>query len=259
MLRDLQQVCERGSSGAPEDFRAAARALLARQFLLLERSRDREPYRLVANHFDYFTNLLDALGWTLHRDDPLGIIGVLPLETETHAPLRLVDTLLLLCLRLLYEEGVERFEVREGAVFTSAETLLGRYETLLTRTRPRRPELLEILNRLRRQSLLELGQEDENGLPMLRILPTIRLVTGSQVSERIRAFVEAARENEDDAEDGDAEGDDDAPLEDEALADDPDANAAGNADAAENDDRAQTQSAGAVADAATPWKRAPSA
>jgi hypothetical protein len=200
MLRDLRQVCERDDSGEPEDFRAAARALVTHQFLLLERPRDRAAYRLVANHFDYFTDLLDALGWTLHRDDQLGIIGVLPLETEAHARLRLADTLVLLCLRLLYEEGVERFEVRDGAVYTATETLLSRYETLLKRPRPRRPELMDILARLRRHALIEIGDDDENGLPMLRILPTIRLVTGTHATERIRAFTDAAGEAGDETE-----------------------------------------------------------
>ena len=208
MLRDLRQVCERDESGEPDDFRAAARALLTHQFVLLERPRDRAVYRLVANQFDYFTDLLDALGWTLHRDDQLGIIGVLPLETEAYARLRLTDTLVLLCLRLLYEEGVERFEVRDGAVYTATETLLGRYETLLKRPRPRRPELMDILARLRRHALIEIGDDDETGLPMLRILPTIRLVTGGRVQERIRAFIEAAAPG-DDAEDGDDDNDED--------------------------------------------------
>jgi hypothetical protein len=213
MLRDLRLVCERDESGEPNDFRIAARALLTRQFLLLERAGDRAAYRLVANHFDYFTDLLDALGWTLHRDDELGIIGVLPLETEAHARLRLADTLVLLCLRLLYEEGVEAFQVRDGAVFADTETLLGRYEALLGRRRPPRPELLDILARLRRRSLIETGDKDDSGLPMLRILPTIRLVTGTGVQGRIQAFIDAAGETGDDAED-DAGEENDAPVED---------------------------------------------
>jgi hypothetical protein len=142
---------------------------------------------------------------------------VLPLETEAYARLRLTDTLVLLCLRLLYEEGVERFEVRDGAVYTATETLLGRYETLLKRPRPRRPELMDILARLRRHALIEIGDDDETGLPMLRILPTIRLVTGGRVQERIRAFIDAAEqapdEDEVSGEDAGPDGteDDDAP------------------------------------------------
>lgn len=192
MLRDLRQICERPGNAEVDDFRAAARAVLERQFLLLERARDRDAYRLVANHFDYYTNLFDALGWTLHRDDTFGLIGLLPSETESFARLRLVDTLMLLCLRLLYEEGMERFETREGSVYTQSETLLSRYETLLGRKRPLLTDYREVLVRLRRHALIETGDEDEDGLPGLRILPTVRLVTGDKVQERLAAYLESS-------------------------------------------------------------------
>jgi hypothetical protein len=199
VLRDLRQVCERPGSAEPDDFRLAAKAVLKRQFLLLERPRDRDPYRLIVNHFDYFANLFDALGWTLHRDDTFGLIGLLPGDAEGFKHLRLVDSLMLLCLRLIYEEGMERFEAREGSVYTQSQTLLGRYETLLGRKLPPLSDYRETLRRLRRYSLIEIGDETEDGLPLLRILPTVRLVTGDQVQARISAFVEGSGEPADGA------------------------------------------------------------
>lgn len=212
MLRDLRQVCERPGQAEPADFRAAAAALLRRQFLLLERTGDRDAYRLVVNHFDYFSNLFDALGWTLHRDDTFGLVGLLPGEAEGYRHLRLVDSLMLLCLRLLYEEGMERFEAREGCVFAQAEALLGRYETLLKRKRPLLSDFREILRRLRRYSLIEMQEETEDGLPVIRILPTIRLVTGDQVQGRIAAYAGTlATRDETDEEDESAVARRDAP------------------------------------------------
>jgi hypothetical protein len=212
VLRDLRQVCERPGNAEPDDFRSAARAVLSRQFLLLERAGDRNSYRLIVNHFDYFANLFDALGWTLHRDDTLGFIGLLPGDAEGFRHLRLVDSLMLLCLRLLYEEGMERFEAREGSVYVQSQTLLGRYETLLGRKLPPITDYRETLRRLRRYSLIEVGDETEDGLPILRILPTVRLVTGDQVQTRIAAFVDAS---------GESPGED-APNADEAAGEDPD-------------------------------------
>jgi len=195
MLRDLRQVCERPGAAEPEDFRSAARAVLRRQFLLLERPGDRDPYRLIVNHFDYFVSLFDALGWTLHRDDTFGLIGLLPGDAEGFRYLRLADSLMLLCLRLIYEEGMERFEAREGSVYTPSEALLSRYETLLGRKLPPLSDYREILRRLRRYSLIEIGDEAADGLPVLRILPTVRLVTGDQVQARVAAFLEANGES----------------------------------------------------------------
>lgn len=189
MLRDLHKLCERTSAVEADDFRMAARTILQRQFLLLERNTDRKMYRLIANHFDYFSNLFDALGWTLYRDDGFSIIGLLPGDAEAFTRLRMVDSLILLCFRLLYEEGLENFEVSEGSVYTQSENLLSRYETLLGRKRPQITEFRDVLARLRRYSLIEMGDDAEDGLPGIRILPTIRLVTGTNVQERIESFI----------------------------------------------------------------------
>ncbi|MEW8488606.1 MAG: DUF4194 domain-containing protein [Candidatus Thiodiazotropha endolucinida] len=198
MLRDLRHVVEKSGGKDVEEFRLAASALLQRQFLMLERTRDRDSYRIIVNHFDYFTNLFDALGWSLHRDDNFSFIGLLPSDSETFSRLRMVESLLLLCLRLLYEEGMEKFEVTDGCVFTQSELLLSRYETLLGRKRPQITEFRDVLRTLKRYSMIELGDDTEDGLPMIRIFPTIRLVTGSKVQERIESFI---LKNEEDAED----------------------------------------------------------
>jgi len=203
MLRDLHRLCERNSTLEADDFRMAARTILQRQFLLLERNKDREMYRLIANHFDYFTNLFDALGWTLYRDDGFSLIGLLPGDSESFTRLRMIDSLMLLCFRLLYEEGLENFEVSEGSVYTQSEILLSRYETLLGRKRPQITEFREILAKLRRYSLIEMGDDAEDGLPSIRILPTIRLVTGEKVQERIESFI-SSKENDDDDSDSES-------------------------------------------------------
>ena len=83
-----------------------------------------------------------------------------------------------------------RYEAQEGSVYTQSETLLGRYEALLGRKRPLLTDYRQILARLRRYSLIETGAEAEDGLPALRILPTIRLVTGERVQQRLAAFLE---------------------------------------------------------------------
>jgi hypothetical protein len=211
MLRDLRHVVERAGGLEPEDFRGAASALLRRQFLTLERVRDRDPYRIIINHFDYFTNLFDALGWTLHRDDAFDLVGLLPTDAESFSRLKQIDTLMLLCLRLLYEEGMEKFEVTDGCVFEQSETLLSRYETLLGRKRPQLSDFREMLRTLKRYSMIELGEDAEDGLPRIRILPTIRLVTGTKVQERIQAFIaakstdeDAARDEEQDSDEGES-------------------------------------------------------
>jgi hypothetical protein len=203
MLSDLRRVADGAPDLEPEDLRRAAGALLAQQFLFVESAAQRADYRLVVDHFDYFRNLFDALGWTLHRDDDFGFVGVVPGQAEAHARLRLEETLLLLTARLVYEEGMDRFQAERGSVWVDAEDLLGRYEALLRRERPKRTEFLEMLARLARHGLLERHAQEGQELPRLRILPTVRVVTGEDVLRRIEGYV-AELESDAEEEAGDA-------------------------------------------------------
>ena len=197
MLRDLQRVSDRDEALDPQQFKAAAARLLKDQFLFRERIGDRAALRLVSDHYQYFDDLFDALGWQLQRDDDFGVIGILPAEGQTHVRFRLVDTLMVLCLRLLYEEGMDRFEVRDGSVFADASMLIERFETHFAgRKLPPKTEFRELLARLRRHGLIELGDAGDEGLPELRILPTIRWVTGAAVLDRIEAFAEQGDDDE---------------------------------------------------------------
>ncbi len=189
MLTDLRRVADREGEAEPEDFRHAAGALLAHQFLFVETASQRADYRLVVDHFDYFRNLFDALGWTLHRDDDFGFVGVVPSQTEAHVRLRLEETLLLLTARLMYEEGMDRFQAQQGSVWVDAEDLLGRYETVVRRERPKRTDLLEMLARLSRHGVIERHSREHQDLPRLRILPSIRVVTGEEVLRRLEGYV----------------------------------------------------------------------
>ena len=198
MLTDLRRVADRESDAEPDDFRRAAGALLAHQFLFVETASKRADYRLVVDHFDYFRNLFDALGWTLHRDDDFGFVGIVPSQAEAHVRLRLEETLILLTARLMYEEGMDRFQAEQGSVWVDAEDLLGRYETLVRRERPKRTDFLEILAHLARHGVIERRSQEGEDLPRIRILPSVRVVTGEEVLRRLEGYVSDVETGEED-------------------------------------------------------------
>ncbi len=198
MLTDLRRVADRESDDEPDDFRRAAGALLAHQFLFVETASRRADYRLVVDHFDYFRNLFDALGWTLHRDDDFGFVGIVPSQAEAHVRLRLEETLILLTARLMYEEGMDRFQAEQGSVWVDAEDLLGRYETLVRRERPKRTDFLEILAHLARHGVIERRSQEGEDLPRIRILPSVRVVTGEEVLRRLEGYVSDVETGEED-------------------------------------------------------------
>lgn len=213
ILNDLRRVADRDANAEIEDFRRVAGALLAHQFLFVETTSQRADYRLVVDHFDYFRNLFDALGWSLHRDDDFGYVGVVPSQAEAHVRLRLEETLVLLTARLLYEEGMDRFQAQQGSVWVDAEELLGRYETVVRRERPKRTEFLEMLARLSRHGVIERRSQEGQDLPRLRILPTIRVVTGEEVLERLEGYVSDVDSGEEDLAEAAPDGEESADTE----------------------------------------------
>ncbi len=192
MLNDLRRLLDREppNSATEADFREAAQALLGRQFLYVDQERDARHYRLVVRHQEYFRNLFDAIGWQIHEDQDFGLVGLLPDDEENYLPLDLEQTLVLFIARLMFEEGIEAHETREGCVHVASEDFLVRYEALTHRERPRLPVLRDILKLFRRHGLVRLGEDDAvSRLPSLALLPALRLIAGDRYMERLEAYL----------------------------------------------------------------------
>jgi hypothetical protein len=213
MLTDLKRALDStGHNDSENDLRRAARELLAQQFLFAENRRQRASYAVVTRHYAYFDKLFDALGWSLQRDDRFGYVGIVPLAEESHRLLKLDETLVLLLCRLLYEEAAEASQIEAGAAFVDGEALLNRYELLLGRERPKRARVMEILRLLRSHGLLQVDGGDSEEAPRLRLLPSLRAVTGDAVLEQLAGYVQRGEEVEDAEE---AEANSASPVDDE--------------------------------------------
>src|SRR5690554_5260283 len=90
------------------DLRQSAATLLHKQFIYSDRPTESRAYNIIAANEDYFYSLFDQIGRQLIVDRTFGFAGILPQAgIKQHAKLKQDETLILLCLRLLYEEGVE--------------------------------------------------------------------------------------------------------------------------------------------------------
>lgn len=178
MLGDLQKIISRSDKYQAPDFARAASQLLTNQFLYADRPAHRESYFLVASHVDYFTNLMEAIGWSFVYQPDEAYMGILPKGEERYLRLKLDESLLLLCLRQQYEQKLEAFEVDAGKAFTCTDELLSTYENLTGKEIPNETRLKEVLSLFSRHGVIERGKPDETdpkNLP-LRINPVIRQV-----------------------------------------------------------------------------------
>lgn len=166
--------------------------------------------------------MLDGLGYALVVEPADQWIGIVPADPEETgaARLRLDETIILLLLGMIWQEGVNTGLSEDRAtVPTTSEELFARHAAILGRERIPRPRFHEILLELRRRALIEIGEEDpETRDLLLRIRSTIRLVSGeAQIellerfaaeSDRVldgleRAAAQAETEAEDEAEEAD--------------------------------------------------------
>ncbi|WP_151705529.1 DUF4194 domain-containing protein [Nitrincola alkalilacustris] len=178
MLGDLQKILSKTEQVQADDFIHAANLLLVNQFLYADRPVHRDSYFLVSSHVDYFRNLFEAIGWSLVYQPDEAYLGILPQGEERVMRLRLDESLLMLCMRQIYEQKLENFEVENGRAFTTTDELLRLYENLTGKEIPNETRLKEIVSLFSRHGIIERGKADETdpkNLP-LRINPVIRQV-----------------------------------------------------------------------------------
>jgi len=178
MLGDLRKVLERNEKKTEEDFVRAANQILTHQFVYADKASQRDLYFLVSNNIDYFRNLFAAIGWTLVYQPDEAYLGIIPQAEERVLRLKLDESLLLLCVRQIYEQKLENFEIESGLAYTSSDELLNLYASLTGKEIPNETRLKEILALMSRHGLIDRGRPDETdpkNVP-LSIYPTIRQV-----------------------------------------------------------------------------------
>lgn len=178
MLADLKKALSRAEGHSEEDFIAAANRLLVNQFLYADKPAQRSDYFLIAKHVEYFTDLFEAIGWSLTYQPDESFLGIIPKGEERYLRLRLDESLFLLCLRQQYEERLENFDVEGGKAFIQSDELLQVYENLTAKEIPNETRFREILSLFSRHGIIERGKPNETepkNVPLM-INPSIRHV-----------------------------------------------------------------------------------
>ncbi len=178
MLSDLQKYINRSDKYQEQDFIRAANLLMTNQFIHADRSSHRESYFLISSHIEYFENLFSALGWSFVYQPDEAYLGILPQGDERNLKLKLDESLILLCLRQMYEQKLENFEIESGKAFTNSDELLSLFETLTGKDLPNETRTKELISLFAKHGLIERGKVEEGNAKniLFSILPTIRQV-----------------------------------------------------------------------------------
>jgi hypothetical protein len=201
MLRDLEKIVdEADSSGGngetlERDLRAAAQLLWRSQFLYESDWGAKTAYDLIRRHAAYFDNLFEALGYRIVGRPVDRFVGLLAIDLPARQSMKLDESLLLLVMRLYYEEALKRFEVNEaGEVEVESEALLEVYEERTRRQRPLIGRVREILVTFRQHGLVRVEEHEDRRSFTLFLRPALPMVVAEDTLASLENFV--ANKNE---------------------------------------------------------------
>jgi hypothetical protein len=123
MLKDLQKLME-DYDVDDIDVRQAVQLLQRSQFVYADDFGVRRLYDLIRTHREFFENYFAIAGSTLVSEPEERMIGIVPSETGRFT-MRSDEALMLIVLRLAYQEAIDSYEVGDkGEVQVDSEKLL---------------------------------------------------------------------------------------------------------------------------------------
>jgi hypothetical protein len=211
-LRDLEKLVDEcdasgGDGERPEiELRQAAQSLWRAQFLYQSDFGSKGHYELILQHRVYFDNLFGALGYRVvggRLNDHF--LGLLASDLPPRQSMKLDESLLLLVLRLYYEEAFKRYEINDnGEIEVEGETILQVYEDRTRRARPPVTRVHDMLTAFKQRGLVRIeGQGDSRNFRLF-LRPALPMVVGEETLASLEEFVKRSTGANDASQTGDA-------------------------------------------------------
>lgn len=190
-----------------EELTETANRLLHRQFITRSDLGGAAHFERVQRHLDYFQELFASLGFRLVFNDGWGYVGFVSPQAYGNARVATQETIILLCLRLLYSEGAQKGYFIDGSadILVDEEEIQTVYSSFGSR-RLKPGELREILTQFRRRGLVSFDQSHSLNVDVeVSLRPTLLEVVDESFLARIDAWRDALSSRSE-ATDADEEG-----------------------------------------------------
>jgi hypothetical protein len=176
--------------------------LLGQTFLYQDDEGSKEDYYLVYRHRGVFEALLALAGFTLRHDDYHRIFQVVSDLTYCRKRYRLDETLVIVILRKLYEDRVQRLSLAADPVVSVGE-VREEYRTITGKERDLGiTQYEEILKQLKRLGLIEpldgRTLDARDGEARLRLRGSVRMILPVQTADEMEAWLRKYRAVEED-------------------------------------------------------------
>ena len=172
-----------------DEFRRVCNKLMSCCFLLKRNDKTKSDYYFVLRERKVFENYLGILGYSLEINDEYGVVQLVNTENYNHLQLKLVDSIILLILRILYDEYKRQLSLTD--VVVTVGDIQEKYLSLKIREKQiDKTTMNNALRLFRRYNLIEtldknMMQEDARILIYDSILMAIRVDDIRKVSEML--------------------------------------------------------------------------
>ena len=205
--RAATQEAGRDPNTTAEELTETANRLLHRQFIMRSDKGGTAHFERVQRHHDYFQSLFASFGFRLVLNDGWGYVGYVTPQAYGNARVPTQETIILLCIRLLYSEGAEKGYFIDGTadILVDEEEIQTVHSSFGAR-RLKPGELREILTQFRRRGLVNFDLSHSLNVDAeVALRPTLLEVVDESFLARIDTWRDASSSSRSEAVDPDRE------------------------------------------------------
>ncbi|MGX8728162.1 MAG: DUF4194 domain-containing protein [Lachnospiraceae bacterium] len=175
-----------------DEFRRVCNRLMSSCFVLKQNQQTKSDFYFILRHKEVFERYLGILGYTLEINDQPGVVQLVNRENTNHVLLKLQDSIILLILRILYDE--KKRELSLSDVVVNVGDIQEKYLSLKIREKQiDKTTMNNALRLFKRYNLVEtldrdLTQEDARILIYDSIIMAVRADDIRAVSELLGRY-----------------------------------------------------------------------
>ena len=184
-----------------DEFRRVCNKLMSTCFICKQNADTKSEYYFILRQRPVFERYLDVLGYTLEINEEYGVVQLVNCENYNHAHLKLYESIILLILRILYDE--KKRELSLSDVVINVGDIQEKYLSLKIREKQidktTMNNALRLFKRYNLVALLDkdLFQEDSRIVIYDSILMAVRVEDIKRVSDMIALYRKGGTSNED--------------------------------------------------------------
>lgn len=183
-----------------DEFRRVCNKLMSICFICKQNEDTKSDYYFILRHKAVFLRYLDVLGYTLEINEEYGVIQLVNRENYNHVHLKLYDSIILLILRILYDEKKRELSLTD--VVINVGDIQEKYLSLKIREKQiDKTTMANALRTFRRYNLValldkDLTKEEARIVIYDTVLMAIRVEDIKRVSDLIALYRKGGAESE---------------------------------------------------------------